>query len=77
MFNENNIVETIKKRKLRWVGHAMQSKNSLLRMLEQNPVGKRPLGRPRLRWEDPSCRINPKNKIHFEYCQKIQKYAAI
>lgn len=31
----------------------MRSQNSLLRMvLEQNSVGKRPLGRPKLRWED-------------------------
>jgi len=34
MFNENNIVDTIKKRRI------------------QNPVRKRPLGRPKLRWED-------------------------
>ncbi|XP_016662475.1 uncharacterized protein LOC107884580 [Acyrthosiphon pisum] len=53
MFNENNIADTIKKRRLRWAGHAMRSRNSLLKMvLEQNPVGKRPLGRPKLRWED-------------------------
>jgi hypothetical protein len=53
IFNEKNIVETIKKKRLRWAGHAMRSQNSLLRMvLEQNPVGKRPLERPKLRWED-------------------------
>lgn len=53
IFNENNIAETIKKRRLRWAGHVMRSQNSLLRMvLEQNPVGKRPLRRPKLRWED-------------------------
>jgi len=27
MFNENNIVEKIKKGKLRWIGHAMRSQN--------------------------------------------------
>ncbi|KAE9539532.1 hypothetical protein AGLY_004784 [Aphis glycines] len=53
IFNENNIAETIKKKRLQWAGHAIRSQNSLLRMvLEQNPVGKRPLGRPKLRWED-------------------------
>ncbi|KAF0713618.1 Uncharacterized protein FWK35_00031676, partial [Aphis craccivora] len=52
MVNENNIVETIKKGKLRWVRHAMKSQNSLLRtMLEQSAIGKRPLGRPKLRWK--------------------------
>ncbi|VVC32745.1 Hypothetical protein CINCED_3A013132 [Cinara cedri] len=53
IFNENNIAETIKKKRLRLAGHAMRSQNSLLRMvLEQNPVGKRPLERPKFRWED-------------------------
>jgi len=34
-------------------GHAVQSQNSIERMIiDENPVGKRPLGRPRLRWED-------------------------
>jgi hypothetical protein len=28
IFNKNNIAETIKKRRLRWAGHAMQSQNS-------------------------------------------------
>lgn len=47
------MTETIKKRRLRWAGHAFRDQNSLLRMvLEQNPVEKRPLGRPKLRWED-------------------------
>jgi hypothetical protein len=53
IFNENNITKTIKKIRLRWAGHAMRSQNSLLRIvLEQNQVGKRSLGRPKLRWED-------------------------
>jgi len=34
-------------------GHAMRRQNYLLRtVLEQIHVGKRPLGRPKLRWED-------------------------
>jgi len=52
MINENNIAETIKKRRLRCAGHAMQSQYSLLRMvLEQSPDEKRPSGRPKLRWK--------------------------
>ncbi len=52
MFNENNIVETIKKGKLRWVRHAMRSQNSLLiTLLEQSQIGKIPLERPKLRWK--------------------------
>jgi hypothetical protein len=38
------------KRRLRWAGHAMRSQNFLLRMvLKQNPVRKKPSGRPKLR----------------------------
>lgn len=50
----HNIVETIEIRRLRWAGHGMRSQNSLLRMVleQQNPVVKRLLGRPKLRWED-------------------------
>ena len=44
-----NIVRVIKSRKLRWAGH-------VARMLDgsafQILTGKRPLGRPRRRWED-------------------------
>jgi len=53
MLNENNIVETIKKKRLRRAGYAIRSQNSLPRMvLKQNPVRKKPLRRPKLRWED-------------------------
>jgi len=42
---------------LHWAGYAMRSQNSLLRaVLEQNPVEKRPLGRPKLMWEDTAKR---------------------
>lgn len=53
MFNKIYIVEMIVKRRLRWAGSSMCSQNSLLRtVLEQNLVGKRSLGRPKLRCED-------------------------
>lgn len=53
MFNENNIVKTIKKIRLHWAENAMMSQNSLLKsVLEQNPVGKKPIGRPKLRLKD-------------------------
>ncbi|KAF0770219.1 Uncharacterized protein FWK35_00003610 [Aphis craccivora] len=34
-------------------GHAWRKQGSLVRqVIENEPIGKRPLGRPRLRWED-------------------------
>lgn len=34
-------------------GHAWLKQGSIIRqVIEEDPIGKRPLGRPRLRWED-------------------------
>jgi hypothetical protein len=53
LFRKPSILETIKNKRLAWAGHAWRSQNPLIRIvLEENPTGKRPLGRPRLRWED-------------------------
>jgi len=53
LFHKPSILETIKNKRLLWAGHAWRSQNPLIRMvLEENPTGKRPLGRPRRRWED-------------------------
>lgn len=36
-----------------WAGHAWRIEGSLIKtVIEENLIGKRPLGRPRLRWED-------------------------
>jgi len=52
-YKNPSIVEDITKRRLIWAGHAWRKEGSLLRIvLENAPLGKRPLGRPRLRWED-------------------------
>jgi len=49
-----NIVKVIKSRILRWAGHVarMEEGRSVFKMLTGKPTGKRPLGRPRRRWED-------------------------
>jgi hypothetical protein len=53
LYSNADIVEVIRSRRLRWAGHAWRSQNPLLHaVMEQNPIGKRPLGRPRMRWED-------------------------
>jgi hypothetical protein len=45
LYSSPNIVRVIKSRRLKWVGH-------VARMGEGGPKCKRPLGRPRCRWED-------------------------
>jgi hypothetical protein len=49
-----NIVRVIKSRRMRWVGHVahMVEGRGAYRVLVGRPEGKRPLGRPRRRWED-------------------------
>ena len=49
-----NIVRVIKYRRLRWAGHVarMEEGRSAFRILTGTPAQKRPLGRPRRRWED-------------------------
>ena len=44
----------IKFRRLRWAGHVsiMEEGRSAFKILTVKPTGKRPLGRPRRRWED-------------------------
>jgi hypothetical protein len=44
----------IKSRMMRWAGHVarMGEKRNANRILEGKPEGKRPLGRPRHRWEE-------------------------
>jgi len=49
-----NIVRVIKLRRMRWVGYVarVEEKRGVYRVLVGKPEGKRPLGRPRHRWED-------------------------
>ena len=49
-----NFVRVIKSRRKRWVGHVARrgERRGVYRDLVGKPGGKRPLGRPRHRWED-------------------------
>jgi hypothetical protein len=49
-----DIIRQIKSRRMRWVGHVacMGEGRNVYRVLVGKPEGKRPLGRPRRRWED-------------------------
>jgi len=50
----NNIVRVVKSRQMRWAGHVarMGEGRGVQRVLAGKSEGKRPLGRPRHRWED-------------------------
>ena len=49
----SSIVRVIKSKRMRWEGHvACKGERSVYRVLVGKPKGRRPLGRPRSRWED-------------------------
>ena len=54
LYRSPNLVRMIKSRRLRWTGHVarMEEGRSAFKMLTGKPNRKRPLGRPRCRWED-------------------------
>jgi hypothetical protein len=54
LYSSPNIIRVIKSRRLRWAGHMarMGERRGAYRALVGKPEGRRPLGRPRCRWED-------------------------
>ena len=54
LYSLPNIVRVVKPRRMRWAGHVarMGEDRGVHRVLVGKPDGKRPLGRPRRRWED-------------------------
>ena len=59
LYRSPNIVRVINSRRLIWAGHVarMVEGRSALKILTGKSTGKRPLGRPRRRWED-NIRMN-------------------
>jgi hypothetical protein len=49
-----NIIGFIKKQRLNWLGHVerMTEDNNVKKFKRWKPMSKRPIGRPKLRWED-------------------------
>jgi hypothetical protein len=54
LYSSPNIVRVIKSRRVRWAGHVARTGDGrgVYRVLVGSPEGKRPLERPRCRWED-------------------------
>jgi hypothetical protein len=54
LYSSPNIIRVIKSRRMRWAGHVarMGEKGGAYMILVGRPEGRRPLGRPRRRWDD-------------------------
>jgi len=54
LYSLPNIVRVVKSRRMRWEGHVACTgeERGVHRVLVGKPEGKRPLGRPKRRWED-------------------------
>jgi hypothetical protein len=54
LYSSPNVVRVIKSRRMRWAGHVarMGERRGVHRVSVGRPEGKRPLGRPRRRWEN-------------------------
>jgi hypothetical protein len=53
-YSSSGVVRVIKARKMRWAGHVarMEEVRGAYNILVGRPEGRRPIGRPRRRWED-------------------------
>jgi hypothetical protein len=54
LYSFPDVIRQIKSRRMRWARHVthMREERKVYRVLVEKPEGKRPLGRPRHRWED-------------------------
>jgi hypothetical protein len=54
LYSTPDIIRQVKSRRMRWAGHVarMGEESKVYNVLVGKPEGKRPLGRPRHRWED-------------------------
>ncbi|KAJ4448372.1 hypothetical protein ANN_10388 [Periplaneta americana] len=72
LYTSPDIIRNIKSRRLRWAGHVarMGESRNAYRVLVGRPEGKRPLGRPRRRWED---NIKMDLRRHVGQVQKFKR----
>jgi hypothetical protein len=60
LYSSPDIIRQVKSRRMRWAGHVarMGEERKVYKVLMGKPEGRRPLGRPRCRWED-GIRMHP------------------
>ena len=76
-------MRVVKSRRMRWAGHVarMGQGRGVYRVLVGKPEGKRPLGRPRRRWED-NIKMDPQevvggNEDWMELAQDRDRWRAL
>jgi hypothetical protein len=54
LYSSPDIIRQVKSRRIRWAGHVarMREERKVYKVLMGKPEGRRPLRRPRRRWED-------------------------
>jgi hypothetical protein len=54
LYSSPDIIRQVKSRRMRWAGHVERigEERNVYKVLVEKPEGRRPLGRPRRRWED-------------------------
>jgi hypothetical protein len=54
LYSSPDIIRQVKSRRMRWAGHVarMGEERKVYKVLVEKTEGRRPLGRPRRRWED-------------------------
>jgi hypothetical protein len=54
LYSSPDIIRQVKSRRMRWAGHVtrMGEERKVYQVLVGKPEGKKPLGKPRRRWED-------------------------
>jgi hypothetical protein len=53
LYSSPNIIRQIKSKRMKWAGHVarMEEERKVRRILARKPEGKKPIGKPRCRWE--------------------------
>jgi hypothetical protein len=64
LYSLPSIVRVVKSRRMRWTGHVarMGEDRGVHRAMVEKAVGKRPLGRPKRRWED-NIKVDLQKKV--------------
>ena len=65
LIQQNNIINFVRAQRLRWYGHIerMQETRMVKAICSWKPISKRPMGRPKIRWEDDVRKDMQKSKV--------------
>jgi hypothetical protein len=70
LYQDSKLSNFIKLQRLSWAGHVQRMPESRIpkKILEGNPGGKRPVGKPRTRWGYKRCQPDTKNQELEKTC---------